>query len=142
MRIEEPSATDHAIVRERLAHLKRKTWSELAALPSCSTEEVVVDGTPADMVTYVESRQHGLRWVVVELCRRGETILAVFKTRRCYFEGFEALANGDTRPLRDDEMQKYTRSTPNPLLERTGAPTLINDRNDNGCAPAAQQPSR
>jgi hypothetical protein len=67
----------------------------------------MVDGLKSHVTTYVEAPERDRRWIVVEVCSHGEPVLRFFRHRRCFVEGFEIRASGETRPLRDDEMQKY-----------------------------------
>ena len=97
----------YSMIRERLTRLQARGWIEIAALPEESTEDVMVEGLQAYVNTYVEVPEQDRRRVVVELCVYGDPVLRIFRPRRCFLDGFEMRAGGDTRPLRDDEMEKY-----------------------------------
>jgi len=100
-------AAASAVIRQRLARLQSRGWIELAALPARSTDDVMVEGLQSHVTTYVDAPEQDRRWIVVELCTHDEPVLRIFRHRQCFVDGFEIRASGETRPLREEEMDKY-----------------------------------
>ena len=89
-------------VREKLALLREKRYDELVSLPDCDTEEIRIEGHPAQRSTYSEPSKADQIRVVVQV---GTLIGSRFGQR--YAEGFVVTPDGRRQEITAPEIYEF-----------------------------------
>ena len=92
-----------AVLRERLAALSAKSFDELAALPSTSSEELLRDGTKMFVSVWHDMLESGEHRIAVQAGKRGG-----LASWRGGADGFAINSQNERRTLTDEELSPFT----------------------------------
>jgi hypothetical protein len=92
-----------AVIRERLATLKAKSFDELAALPGTSTEELFRDGTKMFVSVWHDVLGSGEHRIAVQAGKHGW-----LASWRGGADGFAINSENERRSLTDEELSPFT----------------------------------
>jgi hypothetical protein len=92
-----------AVIRERLAALTAKSFDELAALPSTSTEELIRDGAKMFVSVWHDVLGSGEHRIAVQAGKRGW-----LASWRGGADGFAINSQNERRALTDEELSPFT----------------------------------
>jgi len=91
------------VIRERLAALTAKSFHELAALPSSSSEELLRDGARMFVSIWHDVLESGEHRIAVQAGKRGW-----LASWRGGADGFAVNAENERRALTDEELSPFT----------------------------------
>ena len=94
-------------IQQRLADLRPRPLRDLEALPAWASEEIVVDGVPAELTTYREGGGSEALRVIVQFSTKPKRFLLFFHSRQVLAEGFTVTANGAIEELPESELYDF-----------------------------------